>query len=202
MRIFTPGMELPFAGHPTLGTAFVMVSEGRVTSPATQVVAAGEIPVEVDVAAGTAWMTQLPASFGRVFEDRDLIATAIGLELEDLAAELPVHVPNVPFVSVRPADGRLVIEVDGAPFTEYRFRGEQRPHFFLGADRVADDEHRLGLRTIGDHGAAVGAPEVVRVPIEREPGDGGHAVVLEQLLDFAHLVPVPAPVPLPPMRMV
>ena len=91
MRIFTPGMELPFAGHPTLGTAFVMVSEGRVRSPATQVVAAGEIPVEVDVAAGTAWMTQLPASFGRVFDDRDLIATAIGLELEDLAAELPVQ---------------------------------------------------------------------------------------------------------------
>ncbi len=52
MRIFTPGMELPFAGHPTLGTAFVMVSEGRVTSPATQVVAAGEIPVEVDVGRG------------------------------------------------------------------------------------------------------------------------------------------------------
>jgi trans-2,3-dihydro-3-hydroxyanthranilate isomerase len=91
MRIFTPGMELPFAGHPTLGTAFVMVSEGRVTSPATQVVAAGDIPVEVDVAAGTAWMTQLPASFGRVFEDRDLIAAAIGLEPEDLAAELPVQ---------------------------------------------------------------------------------------------------------------
>ena len=41
MRIFTPGAELPFAGHPTLGTAFVMVSEGRVTSPAVQVVAAG-----------------------------------------------------------------------------------------------------------------------------------------------------------------
>src|SRR5262245_45846758 len=50
IRIFTPDAELPFAGHPTLGTAFVMVSEGRVTSPATQVIAAGDIPVEVDVA--------------------------------------------------------------------------------------------------------------------------------------------------------
>jgi trans-2,3-dihydro-3-hydroxyanthranilate isomerase len=29
MRIFTPAKELPFAGHPTLGTAFVLVSEGR-----------------------------------------------------------------------------------------------------------------------------------------------------------------------------
>ena len=81
MRIFTPGSELPFAGHPTLGTAFVMVSEGRVTSPATQVVAAGEIGrgrprrrVRVD-----------DATAGRVrpaFEDRELIAGAIGLGVE------------------------------------------------------------------------------------------------------------------------
>ena len=90
MRIFTPGSELPFAGHPTLGTAFVMVSEGRVTSPATQVVAAGEIPVEVDLGAGFAWMTQLPAEFGPAFEERELIAGAIGLGVEDLDADLPI----------------------------------------------------------------------------------------------------------------
>jgi trans-2,3-dihydro-3-hydroxyanthranilate isomerase len=91
MRIFTPAAELPFAGHPTLGTAFVLVSEGRVTSPATQVVAAGQIPVEVDLEAGTAWMTQLPPEFGPVFEDRELIARAIGLEVGDLDPDLPVR---------------------------------------------------------------------------------------------------------------
>ena len=90
MRIFTPGSELPFAGHPTLGTAFVMVSEGRVTSPATQVVAAGEIPVQVDLEAGFAWMSQLPAAFGPSFEDRELIAGAIGLGVDDLRDELPI----------------------------------------------------------------------------------------------------------------
>ena len=90
MRIFTPGSELPFAGHPTLGTAFVMVGEGRVSSPATQVVAAGEIPVEVDLDASFAWMTQLPAEFGPSFEDRELIAGAIGLGVEDLHEDLPI----------------------------------------------------------------------------------------------------------------
>src|SRR6266700_5753596 len=50
MRVFTAAGERPFAGHPTLGTGFVMVSEGRVTSPVTQTVAAGEFSVEVDVA--------------------------------------------------------------------------------------------------------------------------------------------------------
>src|SRR5262245_61057744 len=84
MRIFTPGSELSFAGHPTLGTALVMVSEGHVSSPATQVVAAGEIPVEVDVDADFAWMTQLPAEFGPAFGDRELIAGAIGLGVDDI----------------------------------------------------------------------------------------------------------------------
>jgi trans-2,3-dihydro-3-hydroxyanthranilate isomerase len=91
MRIFSPDAELPFAGHPTLGTAFVMVSEGRVTSPATQVVPAGEIPVEVDLATGVAWMTQLPPEFGPEFGDRDLVARAAGLSVEDLDPSLPVR---------------------------------------------------------------------------------------------------------------
>lgn len=91
MRIFTPGQELPFAGHPTLGTAFVLVSEGRVSTPATQVIAAGEIPVEVDVEANTARMTQLPAEFGPIFPDRDLIASAIGLTVADLDPRRPVR---------------------------------------------------------------------------------------------------------------
>src|SRR5438105_3504440 len=54
MRIFTPGSEMPFAGHPTLGTVFVLASESRITSPATQVVPAGEFRVEANVEAGRA----------------------------------------------------------------------------------------------------------------------------------------------------
>lgn len=122
MRIFTPSQELPFAGHPTLGTAFVMVSEGRVSSPAIQRVAAGEIPVEVDVASNTAWMTQLPVTFGPEFADRELIARAIGLEVDDMVPDLPVQTVSTglppTIVPVRDAerlgraqrDGRAVAE--------------------------------------------------------------------------------------------
>lgn len=91
MRIFTPDGELPFAGHPTIGTAFVLVSEGRVRSPATQVVIAGEIPVEVDLESSTAWMTQLPPEFGPEFDDRELLALATGLTTEDLHPDLPAQ---------------------------------------------------------------------------------------------------------------
>jgi len=91
MRIFTPGQELPFAGHPTLGTAFVMVSEGRVTSPVTQVVKAGEMPVEVDTQGGFARMCQLPPIFGPPFEDRAAVAAAAGLTEDDLRPDLPIE---------------------------------------------------------------------------------------------------------------
>lgn len=91
MRIFTPGQELPFAGHPTIGTAFVLASEGRITSPATQVVAAGEYPVAVDLAGGRARMQQLPPVFGVTFEDRALAARAAGLEPHDLRDDVPMQ---------------------------------------------------------------------------------------------------------------
>src|SRR5437763_11698743 len=74
MRIFTPGAELPFAGHPSLGTSFGLVSEGRVRSPATQRVAAGEFPLWVDVDAGTARMGQGSPVFGPVRGDRAEVA--------------------------------------------------------------------------------------------------------------------------------
>jgi trans-2,3-dihydro-3-hydroxyanthranilate isomerase len=91
MRIFTPDEELPFAGHPTIGTAYVLAASGTIGPSATQVVAVGEIPVEVDVAANEAWMTQLPPVFGEPFEDPELVARAAGLEPSDLVADLPVR---------------------------------------------------------------------------------------------------------------
>lgn len=92
MRIFTPGQELPFAGHPTLGTAFVLASEGRIGTSATQRVKAGEIPVQVDLAAHSAWMRQLPPRFGDAFDDRGLAARAAGLDPDDLVQGLPMQV--------------------------------------------------------------------------------------------------------------
>ena len=49
VRIYTPGGEIPFAGHPTLGTAWVLRSGGLLTGAgATQVCGAGEIGVRFD----------------------------------------------------------------------------------------------------------------------------------------------------------
>jgi trans-2,3-dihydro-3-hydroxyanthranilate isomerase len=54
-------------------------------------VEAGEVPVEVDLGLGFATMRQLPPVFGPVFEDRELVARAIGLSADDLHPDLPVQ---------------------------------------------------------------------------------------------------------------
>lgn len=92
MRIFTPDAELPFAGHPTLGTAFVLAEEGSVSTHATQTTAIGDVPVEVDLEAGFAWMTQRPPEFREEFDDRGMVAEAAGLAPEDLHPEMPMQV--------------------------------------------------------------------------------------------------------------
>ena len=92
MRIFTPDAELPFAGHPTIGTAFMLASEGRTDQRTIQTTAIGEVPVEVDLERGFAWMRQRPPVFGPEFDDRRLVAEAAGLSPEDLHPDLPMQV--------------------------------------------------------------------------------------------------------------
>src|SRR3712207_6035987 len=51
VRIFTPGQELPFAGHPTIGTSVVLAAEGLLASGTREVVleeGAGPVPVRFD----------------------------------------------------------------------------------------------------------------------------------------------------------
>jgi trans-2,3-dihydro-3-hydroxyanthranilate isomerase len=92
MRIFTPDAELPFAGHPTIGTAYALASEGRTSTETVQTTALGDVPVEVDLEKGFAWMTQQQAVFSPEFGDRRVVAEAVGLDPDDLHLELPMQV--------------------------------------------------------------------------------------------------------------
>src|SRR5262245_49933966 len=66
LRIFTPGMEIPFAGHPTIGTAFVLASIGEIRLPEewTRIVfeeGAGPVPVRIRASGGSPVFSQLVA---------------------------------------------------------------------------------------------------------------------------------------------
>ncbi len=91
MRIFTPAKELPFAGHPSLGTAFSLAWLGRVGERVTQHVAAGDYPIEVDLVAGRAAMDQGVATFGPAVEDGAALAAALGLDPADLRDDVPLE---------------------------------------------------------------------------------------------------------------
>ncbi len=92
MRIFTPTTELPFAGHPTLGTAYALVSAGRITSPATQEVASGEFHVTVDLAGRSAAVRQHAPVFGVEATDLTSVAEAVGISRRDLTPDLPPQI--------------------------------------------------------------------------------------------------------------
>ena len=93
-RIWDPHEELPFAGHPSLGTA-VAVARWRGLDEASfvQETGAGLQPIEVRKQNGSwrASMLQNGAEFGPEL-DRDAVMTAVGLRAEDAHPELPPQV--------------------------------------------------------------------------------------------------------------
>jgi len=106
VRIFTPIQELPFAGHPTLGTAFILqqfvIQES--VSIVTLNLAVGQIPVTisyVDRGIDVLWMQQNAPKFGQSFEIAT-IAAVLGLSLAQIDDRFPlIEVSTgVPFLIV------------------------------------------------------------------------------------------------------
>jgi trans-2,3-dihydro-3-hydroxyanthranilate isomerase len=106
VRIFTPAKELPFAGHPTLGTAFV-IQQDLIKEPVREVVLnlkVGPIPVTFGYRGGkpdVLWMKQIQPRFGITLEGRRT-APVLGLRPDDLDPRFPVQEVStgIPFVIV------------------------------------------------------------------------------------------------------
>jgi PhzF family phenazine biosynthesis protein len=88
IRIFTPGTELPFAGHPTVAASHILVSEGRVQIGEGETLrietGAGVIPVEVGGAPQRYTMTQAAAEFRSYEHGPETVAPWLGLETADV----------------------------------------------------------------------------------------------------------------------
>lgn len=97
VRIFTPAREVPFAGHPTIGTAWVLATEGLLPKGTTRFnLEEGIGPVEVTLEGDPGrpsllWMRHGEARFGPELPDRAGFARALGLEAADLLAGQPVR---------------------------------------------------------------------------------------------------------------
>jgi trans-2,3-dihydro-3-hydroxyanthranilate isomerase len=110
VRIFTPYQEMVFAGHPTVGTSFVLLDEGLVPAGTERFALDEKVgPVPIRVVHGDRpmiWLTTPSISEGPTY-DRGLCAGVLGLQTADLL-EIPPQLlsagnPNV-YVAVRSKD--------------------------------------------------------------------------------------------------
>jgi trans-2,3-dihydro-3-hydroxyanthranilate isomerase len=152
VRIFTVSEELPFAGHPTLGTGFVL----RGTSGAPEVVLhlnVGKVPVRFEESPGQpvfGEMTQMDPTFGPI-HDREAVVRAAGLRDGDIDPSLPVQTVStgVPFtiVPLRGLEIAQNLHVDLKSSAEYLERAGGKFFYFVTRETV-DKNARLHARML------------------------------------------------------
>jgi len=156
VRVFTPAYELPFAGHPTLGTAYIVQSQ-IIRKPATKVtlnMKVGQIPVTFsyrDGAPDVLWMKQKNPTFGSTFS-RERIAKILGLKASDMDPKFPVRLVStgVPFIIV-PLTGLKAIKgikVDGAGLARL-FKETDTTVILLFTPETDSKENDLHVRVLG-----------------------------------------------------
>ena len=157
VRIFTPDCEIPFAGHPTVGTAHVLAAIGDVTltGDSTNIVleeGVGPVPVRIVSSNGVPTfcelsVAKLPESIGTP-PARDALARVLSLEVDDLldgdwgAEAFSCGLPWL-YIALRDIDAvrRARVRTD---VWEQVFAGTSPADisvFALGGDRVGSDIH-------------------------------------------------------------
>lgn len=110
VRIFTPLDELPFAGHPTIGTAFVLSERAGGKTHLRLHESAGIISVRRE-ADGRLFMQVPPPKIDAAFENREQIAQALAVSVDALLPGVPIEAASsggVPFLYVALRDAAAV----------------------------------------------------------------------------------------------
>jgi len=150
VRIFTVQEELPFAGHPTLGTAFALRGSSEVPEIALEL-NVGKVPIRFEDAPGQpafGEMTQPDPKFGPR-HDREAVVRAAGLRDGDVDPSLPIETisTGMPFtiVPVRGLDVMRRLQVNLASSAEYLGRSGGKFFYFVTRE-TTDPAARLHAR--------------------------------------------------------
>ena len=152
VRIFTVQEELPFAGHPTLGTAFQL----RGSSGASEIILdlnVGNVPVRFEHVPGKpvfGEMTQRDPEFG-VQHDREAVVRATGLRDGDIDPSLPIRTVStgMPFtiVPLRGLEAMHRLNVDAAGSAQYLEQSGGKFFYFVTRE-TTDPAARLHARML------------------------------------------------------
>ncbi|MFX0137769.1 MAG: PhzF family phenazine biosynthesis protein [Candidatus Hodarchaeota archaeon] len=93
IRIFTPRLELPFAGHPTLGTAHVLLNylDTKLKNKNSIKLRTKVGIILLEKSYGNIWMRQNDPEFFKIFKDKHKIAELAGLMPDDILGDLPIE---------------------------------------------------------------------------------------------------------------
>lgn len=143
VRIFTPKRELPMAGHPTVGTTWVLASHGQILLKSARVDATlqlgiGPMTVTIESTGGQpefVWMNHREAEFGATRRDSARIANALGIDAADIRDDLPIQIVSTgfPFVFVplRTLEALARCASNARPIAELFKPGEQAPLIYM-----------------------------------------------------------------------
>ncbi|MGO9084682.1 MAG: PhzF family phenazine biosynthesis protein [Candidatus Sulfotelmatobacter sp.] len=152
VRIFTVQEELPFAGHPTLGTAFAFRGENRAREIALEL-NVGKVPVRFEETSGQPTfgeMTQIDPVFG-IQHDREAVARATGLSVEDFDPSLPIETVSTGMAfTVTPLKSLPVIQnlrMDLSGANDYLEKTGGKFFYFVARETV-DPAARLHARML------------------------------------------------------
>lgn len=164
VRIFTPARELPFAGHPTLGTAWVLAHRQRLPGGTTRLSleeGVGPVPVELEgdpTSPSFVWMTHGEVRFGSEIEARAPVARALGLDESDLLRGAPIQTAStgLPFLYVclrhREAVDRAVLDV---PALLAAVHGGEDAGVFVFAPEGGPGARRVYSRMFAPHRSGI-----------------------------------------------
>ncbi|HEX6503125.1 MAG TPA: PhzF family phenazine biosynthesis protein [Terriglobales bacterium] len=150
VRIFTVQEELPFAGHPTLGTAFVLrgnTGKAKITLELN----VGKVPVSFEDELGKPCfgeMTQLDPKFGET-HDPGVVADACGLPTDAIESSLPIQTisTGVGFtvVPIRSLATLQALHIDFARADKYLSQRDAKFFYFVSRETI-DPNARLQAR--------------------------------------------------------
>jgi trans-2,3-dihydro-3-hydroxyanthranilate isomerase len=146
VRIFTVAEELPFAGHPSLGTAFAL-REQKQSDKVVLDLNVGKIPVSFENANGKSAfgeMTQVDPKFG-ANHDREAVAHATGVPVEDFDKSLPIQTVStgVPFAiaPLKSLKALQELQVNVSRAAEYLAKTEGKFFYFVSRETVNPKAH-------------------------------------------------------------